>query len=180
MVIVIYCQVRVRIIEGRHLSGGNISPVVYVTVANQSRQTRVKKSTNKPLYDEVNKEALFLFILPSPLRWTCTPVILFPSYLGGGRALEGTGHSPAPFLLRSTQPSPLDDLLFPLNPIQTTFPFPFRLFLFLSFFLSFILLIIFPFFFLPPPNAHTPLAFSDDVPHPAPPPPPPPHPNVLL
>ena len=63
-VIVIYCQVRVRIIEGRQLSGGNISPVVRVTVANQSRQTRVKKSTNKPLYDEVNREASFFLYCP--------------------------------------------------------------------------------------------------------------------
>lgn len=46
-------QVRVRIIEGRQLSGANISPVVRVTMDNQSRQTKVIKSTNKPFYDEV-------------------------------------------------------------------------------------------------------------------------------
>ncbi|XP_048584840.1 myoferlin isoform X2 [Nematostella vectensis] len=45
-------QVRVRIIEGRQLSGQNISPVARVTVANQTRQTKVKISTNKPFYDE--------------------------------------------------------------------------------------------------------------------------------
>lgn len=45
-------QVRVRIIEGRQLSGSNISPVVRVTVANHTRQTKVKHSTNKPFYDE--------------------------------------------------------------------------------------------------------------------------------
>ena len=47
-------QVRVRVIEGRQLAGGNISPVVRVTVEKQSRQTRVKKATNKPLYDEAS------------------------------------------------------------------------------------------------------------------------------
>ena len=47
-------QVRVRIIEGRQLSGSNISPVVRVTVANHTRQTKVKHSTNKPFYDEVS------------------------------------------------------------------------------------------------------------------------------
>ncbi|XP_027056703.1 myoferlin-like [Pocillopora damicornis] len=46
-------QVRVRIIEGRQLAGANISPVVRVTMDNQSRQTKVIKSTNKPFYDEV-------------------------------------------------------------------------------------------------------------------------------
>ena len=47
-------QVRVRIIEGRQLSGSNISPVVRITVANHTRQTKVKHSTNKPFYDEVS------------------------------------------------------------------------------------------------------------------------------
>lgn len=46
-------QVRVRIIEGRQLAGANISPVVRVTIDNQTRQTKVIKSTNKPFYDEV-------------------------------------------------------------------------------------------------------------------------------
>lgn len=45
-------QVRVRIMEGRQLSGSNISPVVRVLVANHTRQTKVKHSTNKPFYDE--------------------------------------------------------------------------------------------------------------------------------
>ncbi|XP_068709292.1 myoferlin-like isoform X2 [Montipora foliosa] len=45
-------QVRVRIIEGRQLSGSNISPVVRVIVASHTRQTKVKHSTNKPFYDE--------------------------------------------------------------------------------------------------------------------------------
>ncbi|XP_015759463.1 PREDICTED: dysferlin-like [Acropora digitifera] len=46
-------QVRVRIIEGRQLAGANISPVVRVTIDNQTRQTKVIKSTNRPFYDEV-------------------------------------------------------------------------------------------------------------------------------
>lgn len=46
-------QVRVRVIEGRQLAGANISPVVRVTIDNQTRQTKVIKSTNKPFYDEV-------------------------------------------------------------------------------------------------------------------------------
>ncbi|EDV22852.1 uncharacterized protein TRIADDRAFT_28445, partial [Trichoplax adhaerens] len=46
-------QVRIKIIEGRQLSGSNISPVVRISVANQSRQTRVRKATNKPFYDEM-------------------------------------------------------------------------------------------------------------------------------
>ena len=48
------CQVRVRIIEGRQLAGANISPVVRVNIDNQTRQTKVIKSTNKPFYDEVS------------------------------------------------------------------------------------------------------------------------------
>ena len=41
-------------IEGRQLPGQNIHPVVRVSVSNQVRQTRVKKSTNKPYYNEVS------------------------------------------------------------------------------------------------------------------------------
>ena len=53
------CQVRVRIIEGRQLAGANISPVVRVTIDNQTRQTKVIKSTNKPFYDEVCGTEIF-------------------------------------------------------------------------------------------------------------------------
>ena len=64
-------QVRVRIIEGRQLAGANISPVVRVTMDNQSRQTKVIKSTNKPFYDEVRKSEIELldiyFRFPEPL-----------------------------------------------------------------------------------------------------------------
>ena len=47
-------QVRVKVIEGRGLVGANISPVVRVSMVNQTRQTKVKGSTNKPYYDEVS------------------------------------------------------------------------------------------------------------------------------
>ncbi|EDO36866.1 predicted protein, partial [Nematostella vectensis] len=46
-------QVRVRVIQGRQIAGANISPVVKVTVGNQARQTKVKKSTNRPYFDEM-------------------------------------------------------------------------------------------------------------------------------
>ena len=55
-------QVRVRIMEGRQLSGSNISPVVRVLVANHTRQTKVKHSTNKPYYDEVSFTTFLRFI----------------------------------------------------------------------------------------------------------------------
>nr|XP_022342080.1 myoferlin-like isoform X4 [Crassostrea virginica] len=45
-------QIRVKVIEARQLQGGNIQPVAKVTVANQTKQTRVKKSTNSPSWNE--------------------------------------------------------------------------------------------------------------------------------
>ncbi|EDV22851.1 uncharacterized protein TRIADDRAFT_58489 [Trichoplax adhaerens] len=45
-------QVRIKVIEGRRLVGSNIKPVVRVNVADQSQQTKVKKRTNKPYFDE--------------------------------------------------------------------------------------------------------------------------------
>uniref|UniRef100_A0A4W6EYJ7 Dysferlin, limb girdle muscular dystrophy 2B (autosomal recessive) n=1 Tax=Lates calcarifer TaxID=8187 RepID=A0A4W6EYJ7_LATCA len=45
-------QVRVRIIEGRQLPGINIKPVVKVTVAGQTKRTRIRKGNN-PVFDEV-------------------------------------------------------------------------------------------------------------------------------
>ena len=51
-------QVRIKIIEGRQLSGANINPVVRVMVANNTRQSKVKTSTNKPFFDEVSKYIL--------------------------------------------------------------------------------------------------------------------------
>jgi len=46
-------QIRVRVLEGRQLPGSNIHPVVRVTVAGQQRETTVKRSTNKPVYNQV-------------------------------------------------------------------------------------------------------------------------------
>ncbi|XP_063963831.1 myoferlin-like isoform X7 [Lytechinus pictus] len=46
-------QVRIKVWEARQLAGGNIHPVCKVTVSNQTKMTRVKKSTNRPYYDEV-------------------------------------------------------------------------------------------------------------------------------
>ncbi|XP_061921545.1 dysferlin isoform X4 [Entelurus aequoreus] len=44
-------QVRVRVIEARQLPGINVKPVVKVTVAGQSRRTRIRKGNN-PVFDE--------------------------------------------------------------------------------------------------------------------------------
>ncbi|XP_029931461.1 dysferlin isoform X2 [Myripristis murdjan] len=44
-------QVRVRVIEGRQLPGINIKPVVKVTVAGQTKRTRIRKGNN-PVFDE--------------------------------------------------------------------------------------------------------------------------------
>uniref|UniRef100_A0AAV2KI82 C2 domain-containing protein n=1 Tax=Knipowitschia caucasica TaxID=637954 RepID=A0AAV2KI82_KNICA len=44
-------QVRVRIIEGRQLPGINIKPVVKVTIAGQTKRTRIRKGNN-PEFDE--------------------------------------------------------------------------------------------------------------------------------
>ncbi|XP_064199854.1 dysferlin isoform X3 [Anguilla rostrata] len=44
-------QIRVRIIEGRQLPGVNIKPVVKITVAGQTKRTRIRKGNN-PLFDE--------------------------------------------------------------------------------------------------------------------------------
>lgn len=46
-------EIRVRVLEGRQLPGSNIHPVVRVTVAGQQRETTVKRSTNKPVYNQV-------------------------------------------------------------------------------------------------------------------------------
>lgn len=59
-------QVRVKIIEARQLQGANIQPVCKVTVYNQQKQTRVKKSTNSPYFNES-----FFF------NFHCSPAELF-------------------------------------------------------------------------------------------------------
>ncbi|CAH2322361.1 myoferlin isoform X3 [Pelobates cultripes] len=45
-------QVRIRVIEGRQLTGNNIKPVVKVTVAGQTHRTRIKRGNN-PYFDEL-------------------------------------------------------------------------------------------------------------------------------
>ncbi|XP_053548396.1 myoferlin isoform X2 [Bombina bombina] len=45
-------QIRVRVIEGRQLSGNNIKPVVKVNVAGQTHRTRIKRGNN-PYFDEI-------------------------------------------------------------------------------------------------------------------------------
>uniref|UniRef100_A0A672IY18 Dysferlin, limb girdle muscular dystrophy 2B (autosomal recessive) n=1 Tax=Salarias fasciatus TaxID=181472 RepID=A0A672IY18_SALFA len=44
-------QIRVRVIEGRQLPGINIKPVVKITVAGQTKRTRIRKGNN-PFFDE--------------------------------------------------------------------------------------------------------------------------------
>ncbi|XP_064602895.1 myoferlin-like isoform X2 [Liolophura sinensis] len=46
-------QIRIRVLEARQLQGANIQPVSRVTVWNQTKQTRIKKSTNSPFWNEV-------------------------------------------------------------------------------------------------------------------------------
>ncbi|XP_023082037.1 myoferlin isoform X1 [Piliocolobus tephrosceles] len=45
-------QIRVRVIEGRQLSGNNIRPVVKVHVCGQTHRTRIKRGNN-PFFDEL-------------------------------------------------------------------------------------------------------------------------------
>ncbi|KAK2498864.1 hypothetical protein MC885_010566, partial [Smutsia gigantea] len=45
-------QIRVRVIEGRQLSGNNIKPVVKVHICGQTHRTRIKRGNN-PFFDEV-------------------------------------------------------------------------------------------------------------------------------
>ncbi|KAK3589425.1 hypothetical protein CHS0354_020754 [Potamilus streckersoni] len=45
-------QIRVKILEARQLQGSNIQPVCKITCWNQTKQTRVKKSTNSPFWNE--------------------------------------------------------------------------------------------------------------------------------
>lgn len=53
-----------KVIEARQLQGANIQPVAKVTVSNQTKQTRVKKSTNSPSWNE----AFFFNFKKSPLE----------------------------------------------------------------------------------------------------------------
>lgn len=46
-------QIRVKVFEARQLTGGNIHPVVRVSVADQDRDTKIKKCANNPAFNEV-------------------------------------------------------------------------------------------------------------------------------
>ncbi|KAJ7336518.1 hypothetical protein OS493_011728 [Desmophyllum pertusum] len=45
-------QIRIKVFEARQLAGGNICPVVRVSVADQDNDTKIKKCTNNPAYNE--------------------------------------------------------------------------------------------------------------------------------
>ncbi|XP_062850252.1 dysferlin isoform X3 [Trichomycterus rosablanca] len=64
-------QVRVRIIEGRQLPGVNIKPVVKISVAGQTKRTRIKKGNN-PFFDET----FFLNFFESPADLFDEPIFI--------------------------------------------------------------------------------------------------------
>nr|DBA29492.1 TPA: hypothetical protein GDO54_009716 [Pyxicephalus adspersus] len=64
-------QVRVRVIEGRQLIGLNINPVVKVTVAGQTKRTRIRKG-NSPYFDET----FFFNFFESPADLFDEPIFL--------------------------------------------------------------------------------------------------------
>nr|XP_046236936.1 dysferlin isoform X2 [Scatophagus argus] len=64
-------QVRVRVIEGRQLPGINIKPVVKVTVAGQTKRTRIRKGNN-PVFDET----FFLNFFETPSDLFDEPVFI--------------------------------------------------------------------------------------------------------
>lgn len=45
-------QIRVKLVEGRQLAGGNVSPTVQIAIGNQSKKSKVIKSTNAPAFHE--------------------------------------------------------------------------------------------------------------------------------
>ncbi|XP_069048827.1 dysferlin isoform X4 [Lepisosteus oculatus] len=64
-------QIRARVIEGRQLPGVNIKPVVKVTVAGQTKRTRIRKGNN-PHFDET----FFFNFFESPSELFDEPVFL--------------------------------------------------------------------------------------------------------
>ncbi|OWK56783.1 Dysferlin [Lonchura striata] len=63
--------IRVRVIEARQLPGIQIRPVVKVTVAGQTRRTRIRKG-NSPFFDET----FFFNVFESPLELFDAPIFL--------------------------------------------------------------------------------------------------------
>ncbi|KAG2465642.1 DYSF protein, partial [Polypterus senegalus] len=64
-------QIRVRVIEGRQIPGVNIKTVVKVTVAGQTKRTRIRKG-NSPLFDET----FFFNFFESPSELFDEPVFI--------------------------------------------------------------------------------------------------------
>ncbi|KAM4710242.1 dysferlin [Discoglossus pictus] len=64
-------QIRVRVIEGRQIPGINIKPVVKVTVAGQTKRTRIRKGNN-PYFDET----FFFNCFESPSELFDEPIFL--------------------------------------------------------------------------------------------------------
>ncbi|MGH0133813.1 UNVERIFIED_CONTAM: hypothetical protein FKN15_063603 [Acipenser sinensis] len=64
-------QIRVRVIDGRQLPGVNLKPVVKVTVAGQTKRTRIRKGNN-PSFDET----FFFNFFESPSELFDEPVFI--------------------------------------------------------------------------------------------------------
>lgn len=87
----LYLQIRVRVIEGRQLSGNNIKPVVKVHICGQTHRTRIKRGNN-PFFDEVNGQmhvlvCLFYLCVPSQF-----PPISLQSQVGEEHMSDLTVH----------------------------------------------------------------------------------------
>lgn len=54
-----FVQIRVRVIEGRHLPGIDIKPVVRVLFDGKTHRTNVRGGNN-PFFDEVNNQYMSL------------------------------------------------------------------------------------------------------------------------
>uniref|UniRef100_A0A493TPC9 Dysferlin n=1 Tax=Anas platyrhynchos platyrhynchos TaxID=8840 RepID=A0A493TPC9_ANAPP len=82
-------QIRVRVIEGRQLPGVNIKPVVKVTVAGQTRRTRIRKG-NSPFFDET----FFFNVFESPAELFDAPIFITVSRSGSspGGSLAPSHH----------------------------------------------------------------------------------------
>ncbi|KAG1682548.1 Dysferlin [Nymphon striatum] len=46
-------QIRIKVVEGRSLMGSDLNPVCRVSLCNVTKQTRVKRHTNSPWWDEI-------------------------------------------------------------------------------------------------------------------------------
>ncbi|XP_029450348.1 dysferlin isoform X2 [Rhinatrema bivittatum] len=64
-------QIRIRVIEARQLPGVNIKPVIKVTVAGQTKRTRIRKG-NSPIFDET----FFFNFFESPAELFDDPVFI--------------------------------------------------------------------------------------------------------